>query len=123
MDPRIGTLNQNGKTVYYAFLNGYNHPETQGSRDEIEVALGIRVTSPKPVVKTERKPVKKPTVLRDYVVTLLWQGGQPEEITVEALNHADAIKKGRDWKNTEYGRTRSCDTLPCKFKARLATDD
>lgn len=43
MDPRIGTLIKgDGKTVYYAFVNGYDQPHTEGTRAEIEIALGIR---------------------------------------------------------------------------------
>lgn len=111
MDPRIGILMQEGREVFYAFVNGYDKPEYQGTLEQVEIALGLRSAKAAPKLKT----------LRTYVVTLMWQGGNQEEITVEAQDSADAIQQGRRWKNDEYGRTHSCNTLPCRFKARLAS--
>jgi hypothetical protein len=42
LDPRIGILNS-GK--FYAFINGYDKPETCGTREEVEAALGLRATA------------------------------------------------------------------------------
>lgn len=39
MDPRIGMMN-NGK--FYAFVHGPDEPETVGTVEEVEIALGIR---------------------------------------------------------------------------------
>lgn len=97
-----------GREVFYAFVNGYDQPEYQGTLEQVEVALGLRPAT------------TKPKTLRSYVVTLMWQGGKHEEITVEAFSNADAIEQGRRWKNEEYGRTQACNTLPCTFKARLS---
>lgn len=50
LDPRIGMLNS-GK--FYAFVNGYDKPETVGSLEQVEAALGLRATpTPKPTEKT-----------------------------------------------------------------------
>lgn len=50
-DPRIGVLNSG---VYYAFVDGPHKPETRGTLEEVEIALGLR-TPPEP----------PPTPLRD----------------------------------------------------------
>lgn len=50
LDPRIGVLNSG---VYYAFVNGYHAPEVRGTREEVEIALGLR--EPPPAPKTGRK--------------------------------------------------------------------
>lgn len=39
LDPRIGKLNC-GK--FYAFAHGYNKPETIGTLEEVEIAIGLR---------------------------------------------------------------------------------
>lgn len=43
LDPRIGILNS-GK--FYAFVNGYDKPETIGTLEEVETALGLRSAAP-----------------------------------------------------------------------------
>ncbi|NIF40195.1 hypothetical protein F3J14_04605 [Burkholderia sp. Tr-862] len=43
LDPRIGMLNS-GK--FYAFVNGYDKPETIGTLEEVETALGLRCAAP-----------------------------------------------------------------------------
>lgn len=112
MDPRIGMLNRDGKSVFYAFPHGYDRPAVEGSLRTVERSLGIRAIMP-----------RKPRVKRSYVVTLMWHGAAWEEITVEAFDATDAIRQGREWKNYEYGRTRSCGTLACQFRARLVRND
>lgn len=108
MDPRIGTLVRDGSVVHYAFACGYGSPPVEGTLERVEIALGLR-----------RKPIGKPAVLRAYAVTLTWQGGGTEEIVVRAMTNAEAVRKAREWKNHEYGRTVSCNTLPCTYRARL----
>ena len=39
LDPRIGILNSG---QFYAFANGYDQPETRGTLEEVETALGLR---------------------------------------------------------------------------------
>lgn len=39
LDPRIGQLNSG---QFYAFVDGYDRPETVGTLDRIEAALGLR---------------------------------------------------------------------------------
>ena len=63
------------------------------------------------------------TILKSYTVTLHWQGGGTETIDFDAYSVAKAIKKGREWKNNEYGRTRSCNTMPCTFTARRKREE
>lgn len=43
LDPRIGML-ASGR--YYAFAHGYARPETIGTLNEVQAALGIRTTAP-----------------------------------------------------------------------------
>jgi hypothetical protein len=116
MDVRIGTIIRNGQQFFYAFANGYDAPETVGSLEEVEIALGLWSASPKQIAK-------RVELYRDYVVTLTWHGDrtEEEEIVVSAKNHSQAIQKGRDWKRIEYGRTRSCNLATCSFRARLAS--
>jgi len=40
LNPRIATLTtKKGKTVFYAFLNGYNNPETYGTVEELTAMI------------------------------------------------------------------------------------
>lgn len=110
MDPRIGTLIRNGKEVFYAFARGYDRPPVEGSLEAVENALGLRPSR---------------AAWRSYVVTLTWRGQMAESdeaVIVRAKSHSDAIKRGRDWKRDNYGRTRPCELVPCSFRARLAKD-
>jgi hypothetical protein len=106
-------------------VNGYDKPPVEGTLEEVETALGIRRpgVSALPAIPKAASPREGARHLRPYIVTLLWQGGDPEEIEIMATSHADAIRRGREWKNMEYGRTQSCNTLPCRYKARLKTEE
>jgi len=42
LDARIGVLETEEGVRFYAFANGYNRPETVGTREEVEAALGLR---------------------------------------------------------------------------------
>jgi hypothetical protein len=42
LDPRIGTLNTAHGVQFYAFVKGYDAPETVGTLGEVEIALGLR---------------------------------------------------------------------------------
>lgn len=117
MDARIGTIIRNGQERFYAFVNGYDAPETMGTLEEVETALGLRLA---PVKSAPTKSVQS---ARTYIVTLTWEGGEKEEVEVFASSHAKAIQKGRDWKRMEYGRTRSCNLASCSFRARIARGD
>ena len=55
LDPRIGTL-ANGQ--FYAFAHGYDQPETVGTLQQVERALGI-------AVKPDAKPSKTFDQVRD----------------------------------------------------------
>ncbi|AFU86755.1 hypothetical protein D869_gp159 [Caulobacter phage CcrRogue] len=50
IDPRIGVLNSG---VYYAYVNGYHQPETRGTLEEVEIALGVRKPKPAPAPLVE----------------------------------------------------------------------
>lgn len=114
MDPRIGILNRGDSKVYYAYANGYMAPPVEGTLKEVEIALGLRI-QPRPA------PVLR---LRTYNVTLTWRTNpvQHETIQVQAKDRADALKQARDWKRDNYGRTRSCELVPCTFRAVAALD-
>ena len=112
MDPRIGMLMKDGKKVYYAYVNGFDQPETQGSLEEVEMALGLRASQ-------KASKAKKPATYREYVVAMT-QGGEVEETTENAKSAADAISKARHFWNMQDGRTQVVGLLPRRFKARLA---
>lgn len=42
MDSRIGILQREGGQVFYAFAHGYDKPETVGTMEEVERALGVK---------------------------------------------------------------------------------
>lgn len=101
MDPRIGVLNSG---VHYAFVNGYDQPEVRGTREQVEVALGLRTA---PAARARRLPS-----LKRYEVTVTpsvvghssagAHGQYVEE--VDALNSRDAITKARRAYRDEEGR-------------------
>ena len=104
MDPRIGELMREGKTVYYAMIDGRC---VEGSLDRVEVALGMR------------KPVR---TLRVYNVTVTprfkqyagsWASGE-YTVEVSAYDRAGAIKEARREYNAD-----SWDN-PATYRASLA---
>lgn len=133
LDPRIGILCVQGKTVHYAFVNGYDKPETRGSREEVEAALGLRAPI---VVKAAPAPAAKPArrarELREYIVTVTvsWMSGYDDEPGTKRLYdsydfHAtahtmkDAISAARkDYRDRE-GTTAIRDFRPT-YSARRA---
>lgn len=42
MDPRIGMLMREGRSLYYAFVDGYARPAVEGTLEAVEVRLGLR---------------------------------------------------------------------------------
>ncbi|GEM_PF-4107510 len=113
LDPRIGTLNS-GK--FYAFAHGYDKPETIGSLEEVEIALGLRTAPAKPAKMVAKREY------RDYVVTMT-QGGEDTETVEFAKSAAQAISKARQFWNAQDGRTRSVGLLPRSFRARVARSE
>lgn len=111
LDPRIGQLN-GGK--FYCFPNGYGQPELIGSREEIEVALGLR----------RRVAASKPKPSRRYLVTVTpvlhyyigaWQSGE-YTVEVDATSRSEAIAIVRRQRNENEGRHR----VRANFSAVLA---
>jgi hypothetical protein len=45
-----------------------------------------------------------------------------DAITVSARTAAEAKKYARIWANDEWGRSRSCNLLPRRYRARLAQE-
>lgn len=74
LDPRIGVLNS-GK--FYAFVHGYDKPETVGTREEVEVALGLRTmpVATAPADKARSAPTKK-----TWTVTLRYEHPSWDEV-------------------------------------------
>lgn len=56
MDARIGTLQRETGTVFYAFAHGYDRRETIGTLAEVECALGL--CRPQLEAKRAAKPLK-----------------------------------------------------------------
>lgn len=115
LDPRIGTLNS-GR--FYAFVQGYDQPETVGTLEEVEIALGLRqVASPASTSYSRAKDTN-----REFIVTMT-QGGEETETVERANSAAQAISKARRFWNDQEGRTRTVDLLPRHFRARLAASE
>lgn len=91
MDARIGQLMRNGKIVHYAFLIGFDRPAVEGSQEEIEIALGLRVISSKPA---------RPVCDKSYIVHIekkypAWDEKGGFNVPVDAPNAKEAIKRVR----------------------------
>lgn len=116
MDPRIGVLNSG---VHYAFVDGYDKPEFRGTREEVEVRLGLR---PAPVAKPKRPRsvylyrVKVTPSVIGYTSTGFGGGSETHGayfIEVYAANGKEAISKARKERRDEEGRF----AVPATFKA------
>ena len=94
------------KQVFFAFVDGYDKPEFQGSLEEVEVALGLRPAG---------EPRPTPKMLRKYRVTGTNVFGE-YETEVYASSNADAVKKIRQQRHDEDGRY----AVPATVRARLA---
>ena len=79
MDPRIGVLNSG---QFYAFANGYDQPETRGTLEEVETALGLRATTVSPT-RTDGR----------YEVTLHFQFPAWDE--VDGIVYADVLARSK----------------------------
>jgi hypothetical protein len=99
MDPRIGILNSG---VHYAFVNGYDQPEVRGTREQVEVALGLRPAArPRQLPSLKRYEVTvTPSVIGHSSAGA--HGAYVEE--VDALNSRDAITQARRAYRDEEGR-------------------
>ena len=124
MDPRIGILMRAGKEVYYAFVDGYDKPELQGTLEEVERALGIRDPRALPIDAPERAPARTGVAaIRTFIVTVtpkqvVYTGNHVEsehEIEIDARTHAKAISQARQARSSEDGRY----GVPAQFRARL----
>ncbi|MBN3744724.1 hypothetical protein G3N96_04650 [Burkholderia sp. Se-20373] len=94
LDPRIGMLNS-GK--FYAFVNGYDRPETIGTLEEVETALGLRkVTN----VRRARKSLRG-QAFKTYNVHMTFEFPAWDEVDgywydgIAARNKSEANKKAR----------------------------
>lgn len=125
MDARIGQVMRNGSIVHYAFVNGYAADPFEGTRDEVEIALGLRApviskpaASPAPVQSLNRRPCRQ---ARIYLVTVtprytLYAGSwasHPYTVEVIADNGRTAIRREREAYNLENMGN------PATFRARL----
>lgn len=118
LDPRIGILNSG---VFYAFVNGYSKPETRGTREEVEAALGLRseivvpAAAAKPARRRELHAYEVTTTLSQ---TVYFQGGEisSDVSTIYAYTKAEAISKAKAAYREAEGRYR----VPATFTARRA---
>lgn len=117
MDPRIGMLNSG---VYYAFVDGYHKPEFRGTREQVEVKLGLRAEPkalPKPSLRNLRNFIVRVTPkLVSYAGT--W-ADRPYDVPVVAISHNDAIKRVRQERNEVEGRH----GVRATYQARVADKD
>lgn len=125
MDPRIGILIREGTNVYYAFVNGYDAEPVEGTRAEVEVALGIREASEasdsEPAVAPEDA---LPPGSDEYIVTMrskypAWDE-TPGLLRVVAHSKSHANSVARAWAHRE-GLLSPAEG-PVYFKAELAED-
>lgn len=110
LDSRIGMLQTANGIVFYAYVNGYDKPETRGTLEQVEVALGLR------------KAPKKARKLRSYTVTVTpkfvaYAGGwknEAYEAEFMSYDSNEAIKQARE----EYNANNSgCG--PATYRAKV----
>ncbi|KVT01113.1 hypothetical protein [Burkholderia ubonensis] len=95
LDSRIGMLNS-GK--FYAFVNGYDKPETIGTLEEVETALGLRRATN--VRRARRSPRGQP--FKTYNVHMTFEFPAWDEVDgywydgIAARSKSEANKKARD---------------------------
>jgi len=104
LDPRIGVLNS-GK--YYAFVHGYDQPETIGTLDEIEVALGLRMAPAAKKVASE---------LKRWNVTMRFQ--YPSWDEVNGLEYRDITAANKSEANRIARRQAEDDGHACSGRGR-----
>lgn len=91
IDPRIGLLNS-GR--HYAFVNGYDQPETVGTRAEVERALGI-------LTHGVEKQKTKSSESSQWNVTMLFEYPAWDEVDgivyrgISATSKSDAARQVR----------------------------
>lgn len=122
LDARIGQVMRNGSIVHYAFVNGYDADPIEGTRDEVEIALGLRgrsISKPAmPACTINRRPGR---LTRIYLVTVtprytLYAGSwanHPYTVEVIADGRRAAIRREREAYNLENMGN------PAAFRARL----
>jgi len=101
LDPRIGILQTVTGPVFMAFVNGYDKPETRGTLEQIEVALGLRsapVAPARKITHAVRQEMKSYRV--EYTPRRSGEWESYSEV-FEAKSHRDVIQLARDvfWEN------------------------
>lgn len=104
IDPRIGALNI-GK--FYAFVNGYDKPETVGTLEQVETALGLRVA-------TASETAMKSLV---WDVKLTFQ--YPAWDEVMGIDYPGIVAKSKSEANANARRKASRDGHLCGGKGRV----
>lgn len=129
MDARIGQLMRDGRPVFYAYVNGYNHEPFEGSLEQVEIELGLRLAgddelyledgdSPAPMpVKASRSSwdVRRylVTVTPRYAISCGYQDVRQYTVEIEARSRNAAIKEARDEHNENHWNN------PARYRARL----
>lgn len=127
MDTRIGQLTRDGRPVFYAYVNGYNQEPFEGTLEQVEIELGLRLAcadeldleegeAPAPV-----KATRSAWDVRLYLVTITPRytiacgGLQFPKYTIEhyARSSNAAIKKAREEHNDNHWNN------PAEYRARL----
>lgn len=78
MDPRIGILMKEGAQRFYAFVDGYQMPAFEGTREAVEERLGLRPPAPPAVVP--RRPSDARPLLKAWDVTMHFQHPAWDEV-------------------------------------------
>lgn len=92
LDSRIGVLSSG---QFYAFANGYDRPETVGTRHEVEQALGIAIVkAPEPVSEHQN-------ALKRFNVVMRFEYPAWDEVdgisydAIQAISKSDANRQAR----------------------------
>jgi hypothetical protein len=88
LDPRIGVFNSG---LFYAFADGYDKPETVGTLEAVEKALGLRTVT---ATKATR-PVKEWTVVMRFEHPAWDELDGIAYQDIIAVSKADANRKAR----------------------------
>ena len=112
MDPRIGELMREGKTVHYAFLNGYDRAPFTGTLGQVEAALGLcNVT----YTRSKEESLYTVNVCKKFPS---WNERGGEDVAVMATSKSDAIKQVREQMARDCAFTKSDGRV--FYKATLA---
>jgi hypothetical protein len=121
MDARIGELMREGRTVYYAFADGYDKPAFEGTLEAVERRLGLLDEKPRGQQSTSKLGGRQ---VKSWVVTMRFE--YPAWDEKDGIRYEGVLGRTKAEANRAAARMAAGDGHACSGRGRYwftATSD